>query len=155
MTTNAPHLTKIAGAALCAAALFPAAASAKTQTLRYYDLPTDIVVTQADGTVIDHAPYPDSAPGDTLDVYSLDYVGNHRKHAKKPNASSHLRCVFAEGPPACESHVAIGGELLIFDADSKVKFGTGRFRGATGTAVNRTVSDTLDDSDTVVKLSLK
>jgi hypothetical protein len=154
MTTTAPHLKKIAGAALCAAALLPATASAKTQTLRYFDKPTDIVQTQADGTVVDHAPYPDAGPGDTLDVFSLDYVGNHKKHAKKATASSHLHCVFAAGPPTCTSDVAIGGALLFFKGDA-IAFGTGVFRGASGTAVNKMVSDADNTSDVTVKVKLR
>src|SRR5690349_8364615 len=119
---NRSHLISLAA---FAALLFPATASAKSMTLRYFDKPTDLVLTQADGTVIDHPPYPDVAPGDTLDIYSLDYAGNHKKHAKTASASSHTRCVFSgPGEPACEANVAIGGALLFFKGDS-VAYGTG------------------------------
>jgi hypothetical protein len=151
------NLTSLAGAALCVAALVPATASAKSTTLRFFDKPTDIVMTQADGTVIDQAPYPDIAAGDTLDIFSLDFVGNHKKHAKKATASSHTRCVFAQGtqgPPACDADVAIDGALLYFTGDTLTR-GTGVFRGATGTATSKTVSDEDNSSDIVVKLKLK
>ena len=147
--------TYLISLAACAALVLPATASAKSQTLRFFDKPTDIVLTQADGTVIDHPPYPDVAPGDTLDIYSLDYAGNHKKHAKKPSASSHTRCVFSgPGEPTCEANVAIGSALLFFKGDS-LSVGTGIFRGATGTATNKNVSDEDNSSDIVVKLHLK
>jgi len=39
-------------------------------------------------------PYPEAVAGDTLDIYAVDYAGNHSKHAKRPTASEHVACRF-------------------------------------------------------------
>jgi hypothetical protein len=129
--------------------------SSKSVTLRVYDKPTQIVVTQPDGTVIDEAPYPEPQPGQVLDVYADDFAGTFKKHSRKPIGSSHLRCVFAEGPPACENHVELGDGLMVFKGPELVA-GTRRYRGATGRIVsNRTISQERNDSEAVVKLRLR
>jgi hypothetical protein len=122
----------------CAALLAPAASAAThVQTLRFYDRPVSMKLTRADGTVVTKAPFPEAQPGDTLDVNSLDYRGDHRHHAKRWTASSHLRCVFAQGPPACESHLALGGSMLIFTGNpGVVTNGTGIYQGATGRVIS-------------------
>lgn len=128
-----------APAVASALVLWPGAglAASHTQTLRFFDKPVSIKLTHADATVVDHAPYPDPKPGDTLDVNSLDYRGNHLHHAKRSMASTHLRCVFGAGEPTCESHVAIGGSLLIFTGDpGTLSNATGVYQGATGRVVS-------------------
>jgi hypothetical protein len=146
----------LALAAACALALWPVAgqAASHTQTLRLFDKPVSIKVTHADGTVVDHAPYPEPKAGDTLDVNSLDYRGDHRHHAKRWTASTHLRCVFGTGAPTCESHVAIGGSLLVFTGDpGTVSNGTGIYQGATGRVLSsKEVGDNA--SDVVVRIHL-
>jgi hypothetical protein len=133
----------VAVAAVAVAALVPAVANAgggsKTETLRFFDKTQSLILTRADGTVIDHAPYPEAAPGDTLDLYSVDYAGNHKRHAARYSASNHLRCVFGTGEPTCVSHVAIGDSLLIIEGNpGTIVGGTGRFLGATGRVVTFT-----------------
>jgi hypothetical protein len=139
-----------------AVALSPAAAGAphKTQTLRFFDKPVSITLTSPDGTVVRKPPYPNPRPGDVLDVYSLDFAGNHRHHAKRWTMSTHLRCTFGAGEPVCESHVAAGGSLLIFSGDpGTLSAGTGRYQGATGRVlVNREVKG---GSDIVARIHLK
>jgi hypothetical protein len=156
-TTTTRTALGVVAAGLCALALWPGAgqAASRTETLRVFDKPVSIVVTTADGKVIRHAPYPDGKPGDVLDVYSLDYVGDHRHHAARATLSSHLRCTFGDaGPPTCESHVAIGGSLLIFGGD-KVVAGTGRYQNATGRILsNKTVDEKTNTSDIVVRVHL-
>lgn len=148
-----------AAAALCAVALWPgagqAAGKSKTETLRFFDKPVAMTLTSADGTVVRHAPFPEAKAGDVLDVYALDYAGNHRKHEARASASEHLRCTFGDaGPPDCETHVAIGGSLLIFRGD-KLVAGTGRYQHATGRALsNKTVDEKSNTSDTVVRINL-
>jgi hypothetical protein len=143
--------------ALCSLALWPVAgqAAGKTQTLRIYDKPVSMTLTHADGTVVRQQPLPEPKAGDVLDVYALDYLGNHRRHATRAAMSSHLRCTFAAaGPPDCESHVAVGGSLLIFRGD-KLVAGTGRYAHATGRVVsNKTISDKANDSDIVARIEL-
>lgn len=138
------------------AVLLPASglASTQTQTLRFFDKPVSITLTHPNGTVVTRAPYPDAKPGDTLDVNSLDYVGNHTKHAARPMGSSHLRCVFRAGPPTCESHVAIGGSMLVFSGNpGKLTNGTGIYQGATGRVISaKEVGN--DASDVVARIQL-
>jgi hypothetical protein len=145
-------------AGLCALALWPGAgqAAGKSQTLRIFDKPVSMTLTSADGTVVRHAPFPEAKPGDVLDVYALDFVGNHRHHEAHASMSEHLRCTFgASGPPTCESHVAVGGSLLIFKGD-KLVAGTGRYQGATGRVVsNKVVDERSNTSDVVARIQLR
>jgi hypothetical protein len=149
----------VLGACTIAASLavtLPAAGqtSRRTQTLRYFDKPVSITLTRADGTVVKRVPYPQAKPGDALDVNSLDYVGTHSKHDARWFGSSHLRCVFRAGPPACESHVAIGGSLLVFTGNpGKVTDGTGIYQGATGRVISaKEVGN--DANDVVARIQL-
>lgn len=129
-------------------------ASGRTQTLRFYDKPVSIKLTHANGTVVAQPPYPQARPGDTLDVNSLDYAGDHTRHAARWSASTHLRCVFRAGPPTCESHVAIGRSLLVLTGNpGKVTNGTGIYQGATGRVVSSKELPN-DASDVVVRIQL-
>jgi hypothetical protein len=147
--------------AACAAGAFlllPAigGAAGRTQTLRFFDKPVSITLTRADGTVVAHPPYPEARPGDTLDVLSLDYAGNHARHARQWTASGHLRCVFRSGPPTCESHVAIGNSLLVFKGNpATLTHGTGIYLGATGRATAKEIPGANDASDIVAKIQLR
>ena len=157
-STTIRSLLGAGAAVLCAFALWPGAgqAAGKTQTLRIFDKPVSMTLTSADGTVVRHAPFPEPKAGDVLDVYALDFVGNHRRHEAHASMSEHLRCTFgASGPPTCESHVAIGGSLLIFKGD-KLVAGTGRYQGATGRVVsNKVVDERSNTSDVVARIQLR
>jgi hypothetical protein len=108
-------------------------ATHNTETLRYFSKDVSTTVTRADGTVLRKPPFPEPQPGDTLDINALDYVGNHRHHAKRFSASHHLQCVFTSAEPQCISHVAVGGSLLIFEGfPGTLINGTGRYQGASG-----------------------
>jgi hypothetical protein len=140
-------------AAACVVALLPGsgqAAASKTETLRFFDKPISMTVTKPDGTVL-RPPLPEAQPGDVLDVYSLDYKGNHRKHARRWSMSGHLRCVFAMGPPDCVSHVARRSSLLIFHGD-KLVAGTGRYQGATGRVLSNKEIGNSNASDVVARV---
>ena len=80
-------------------------------------------------------PGPADAPpqaGDVFEIDSLDFIGNHKKHAKKATTSDYLRCTFtAELEPDCFGYTAIGGSLLRFHG-IEIIGGTGRYQGATG-----------------------
>jgi hypothetical protein len=131
-------------------------AAGRTQTLRFFDKPVSIKLTRADGTVVVRPPYPEAKPGDTLDVLSLDYAGNHAHHARQWTASTHLRCLFRAGPPTCESHVAIGNSLLVFAGNpATLTYGTGIYKGATGRATSKEVPGTNDASDIVARIQLR
>jgi hypothetical protein len=148
-------------AALSASAvmLLPGAgqAASRTQTLRFFDKPVSMKLTHADGTVVANPQSVQPQPGDTLDVDSLDYRGNHSHHTKRFTASTHLRCTFGAGAPTCESHVAIGNSMLIFTGDpGTLSNGTGIYQGATGRVVsNKSVRGTANASDIVVKIDLR
>jgi hypothetical protein len=148
------HRIAIAAVAT-AAALFPASASAKTETLRFFSETKALVLTHADGTVVDRPPYPDTVAGDTLDIYAVDYAGTHRRHTKRPTASEHVRCVFGTSPePDCESHVALGGSLMIFRGNpATLVAGTNRYAGASGRVLSS--KEVPGGSDIVARIRLR
>jgi hypothetical protein len=128
------------------------ASSSHTQTLRVFDKPVATTLTAANGKVTSKPPYPQPQAGDILDVYSLDYTGNHRHHSAHWTMSTHLRCTFGKGQPNCESHIAIGGSLLIFNGN-KLAGGTGFYQGATGRVLsNKQVPGSANASDIVARI---
>jgi hypothetical protein len=145
-------------AAACALVLRPGTghAASRTQTLRFFDKPVSIKLTHADGTVVANPQSAKPQPGDTLDVDSLDYRGNHAHHTMHWTGSGHLRCTFGAGPPACESYVAIGGSMLVFTGDpGKLTNGTGIYQGATGRVISsKEVPGQDNASDVVAKITL-
>ena len=146
----------VAAATLCALAFWPGAGQAarKTETLRFFSKDVSQTVTTADGSVIRKSPYPEPKQGDILEINSLDYVGNHRKHAKRWSASHHLRCVFSTGEPDCLTHVAVGGSLLIFSGyPGTLVNGTGRYQGATGRVLSN--DEAPGGSDVVARIHLR
>jgi hypothetical protein len=104
--------------------------------------------------VVTHPPFGQPQAGDVLDADSLDFVGNHAHHAKRWTMSSHTRCTFAAGAPepACVSHVAVGGSLLVF-TDNTLTDGTGIYQGATGRVVSMKEGPN-DTSDIVARIHL-
>jgi hypothetical protein len=153
-----PAATAATVAAIAAAAAIPLglaearAFTGKTQTLRIFDQPVATTLTEPSGKVISRPPYPQPSAGDVLDVYSLEYTGNHLRHAKHWSMSAHLRCTFGTGQPDCESHVAIGGSLLIFRGN-KLQGGTGYYQGATGRILsNHEVPGPGNRSDIVAQI---
>jgi hypothetical protein len=143
---------------IAAAAAIPALGAAHTtsataQTITFYDKPVTITLTDASGHVTSRPPYPQTEAGDVLDVYSLDYVGNHIHHATQWSMTSHLRCTFGHGAPVCESNVASGNSLLVFNGN-KLVGATGHYQGATGRVLsNKPVSGSGNDSDIVVQIN--
>jgi hypothetical protein len=90
--------------------------------------------------------------GDVFEIDSLDYVGNHKKHAKRATMSDYLRCTFqADLEPDCYGYTAIGGSLLRFHGVDLIG-GTGRYHGATGKVI--TNKEVPGGSDFVVKVKL-
>jgi hypothetical protein len=150
-------LAAAAVAAIGAGAAVPAitgahASSAKTQTLHFFDKPVSISLTTAGGKVVSHPPYPQAQAGDVLNVYSLDYPGNHSRHASHWTMSTHLSCTFAQGPPSCIGNVAVGGSLLVFDGN-KLVGATGAYQGATGRVLStKEIPGTNNQSDIVVRI---
>ncbi|MGD9697081.1 MAG: hypothetical protein AB7V42_15640 [Thermoleophilia bacterium] len=163
MTTTAKHLIRIAlaaGTAALAAVLLLCgpgrAAGGTTETLHVYDKVLSVKMTRADGTVVGRPPYPEPAPGDTIDIVSLEYAGNHGKHARRPFGSGHARCVFPAqpGPPDCVSHIAIASSMLVFEGDpGTLVLGTGRYRGAKGRVLSSVNVGGGNDSDIVARIT--
>jgi hypothetical protein len=150
------RLPKLVAALVCVALLLPAAghAAGRTKTIRAYAKTVAMTLTHADGTVVAHPPFPTVAPGDVLDVYALDFRGNHKRHAKRNFGSEHLRCVFGDvRAPDCISHVAIGNSLLVWSGDPITLIGgTGRFEGATGRVLKN--KEVPGGNDVVAKVKL-
>jgi hypothetical protein len=149
ITPRIRTLVVAAAALLCAAALWPAAghAAGRNLTIKAFSKITSVTLTAPDGTVVNRDP----APGDTLDVYALDFRGNHKRHAKRYFASEHLRCVFGTGEPDCVSHVAIGRSLLVWHG-ATLEAGTGRFAGATGRVLSN--QEVPGGNDIVARIKL-
>jgi hypothetical protein len=146
------RISALSTALVLAAAVSPATgqAAGNTQTLSVFSKPVSFTLTSADGTVSHHPPATEPKPGDVLEMDSIDFVGNHRHHAKRATISDHLQCTFGAGPePDCLSWSAVGGSLLRF-RDDRLIGGTGRYQGATGRVVsNREVAG---GSDIVVRI---
>ncbi len=158
MNPRISSLVAVIGAAVTALSLTgTSGAAGHTQTLRLFDKPVAITLTQASGKVVTRHPYPQPKAGDTLDVLSLDYAGNHLHHQRQWKASTHLRCVFkSTGPPSCESSIAIGSSLLVFSGTpAKLTMGTGIYLGATGRVLSSTEIPGTDNSDIVAKIQLR
>lgn len=129
----------------------PRVSTPHTETLHVYDAPEKVVLTGPNGTVITD-PSQQPGRGDLLDVYSLEYVGNHSHHAAHSSMSAHVRCVIGHGQPTCESDIAIGGSLLVFHGNTLVG-GTGPYAGATGRVLsNKTIGKT-NDADIVARIT--
>jgi hypothetical protein len=122
-----------------------------TQVMRLYDKPATITLTDPSGHVTSRPPYPQAKAGDVLDVYSLDYVGSHIHHGTQWSASNHLRCTFGHGAPTCESNLAIGDSLLVFNGN-KLVGATGHYQGATGRVLSNKSIPGRNDSDVVFQL---
>jgi hypothetical protein len=128
------------------------AAAGSTQTLHVFDKPVALTLTKSNGDVISRPPYPQPKAGDLLDVYSVEYVGNHSHHASHWTMTAHLHCVFGQGQPTCQSHIAIGGSMLIFDGN-KLVAGTGRYANATGRVLSNKQVGSNNESDIVARIS--
>ena len=120
-TLHIHPIRTLVGVALAALLLFvmlsppSGQAAGKTETLRFFSKPVSFTYTAADGTVT-HRP-PDGPPqaGDVMEIDSLDYAGNHKKHSKRPKGSDYLHCAFDGSPePDCHGYAAIGNSLLRF-----------------------------------------
>jgi hypothetical protein len=147
----------------CALAVVVTAASAaaagrhshgKTLRLKAHVVTSTFVFTKADGTVgAPQAP----APGDWLETTEKVYRGDHRHHARTPFTTSHTICVFvAQGAPRCDSQVVLGHDLVLFhtpggaDDRTRVRGGTGRFAGVTGTITRHVLPDDTEDISLVL-----
>jgi hypothetical protein len=153
MTTRIRTLT-LAIVLVGSLAIAPAALAGKrrTETIRAFSKPVSFVYTSVDGTVTQGPPAGPPQAGDVFEISSLDFVGNHKKHARKATMSDYLRCTFtAQLEPDCFGYTAIGGSLLRFHG-MEIIGGTGRYQGATGRAILN--EEVEGGSDFVVRVKL-
>jgi len=152
------RIAPLAGALFALAVVVPTA-SARTVTLHYFSKQTSSTVVTPQGKPLG----PSSAPavGDINDNTDLDYVGNHKHHAKQSTASDHLRCTITgstgSGATAtCDAQIAIGGSMLLANhveltfSDSSalvvvpINGGTGIYRHAHGRVISTSVGSNSD-----------
>ena len=153
MTTRIRSLT-LAVVLVASLAIAPAAFAGKrkTETIRAFSKPVSFVYTSVDGTVTQGPPAGPPQAGDVFEVSSLDFVGNHKKHAKKATMSDYLRCTFTAAlEPDCFGYTAIGGSMLRFHG-MEIIGGTGRYQGATGKVLLN--EEVEGGSDFVVRVKL-
>jgi len=140
--------------ALIAAPSGSAGKHTKTETLRIFSMAQTFTCTTADGTVSHQPPAGPPHVGDVLEVDSLDFKGDHKRHSKRPIGSDYTRCTFVADSqePDCVGYGALGGSLLrVHGLD--VIGGTGRYEGVTGTMPEN--KEVRGGSDVVMKLRLK
>jgi len=137
-------------------------ASAKTTTLHFFSKAVSNSVFQANGQPItDQNAQP--APGDYFISTDVDYVGNHKKHAKTSTGSDNLVCTFTTNSMGtCDGVVAVGGYVLLANhvtvdltANNPVvtiNGGTGPYKGAHGT-LSATAVGSSGNSDFTVTYS--
>jgi hypothetical protein len=102
--------------ALLALAVAVPAASARKVTLHYFSKQTSSTFVDPQGRPLGPGDAP--AVGDVNDNTGVDFVGNHRHHARKATASDHLRCTITSftamaGAARCDGQFAIGGSMLL------------------------------------------
>lgn len=158
------QIAPLASAVLALAVVVPTA-SARTVTLHYFSKQTSSTFVTPQGKPLG----PSSAPavGDINDNTDLDYVGNHKHHAKRSTASDHLRCTITgltgnSATATCDAQIAIGGSMLLanhtqltFSESSapvvvSINGGTGIYRHAHGTVTSTSVGN---NSDLTIKVT--
>ena len=158
LRTHGRRLLAGALAIAATAAVATPAHAGQTKTLRFFEQPNDIKLTAANGTPKDITAGPPAA-GDILDVSGNLYRGDHRRHGTKVVGTDHTRCTFT-GPDSgtCQGEVAIGNSLILVRSDLTedsftVWYGTGAFKGITGTGTTKEVGND-NASDVVLRYEL-
>ena len=135
------------------------AASAKTATMHLFSRETSATFVTPQGRPL--PPNTQPTVGDVNDITGIDYVGNHKHHARRATASDHLRCTLtgltADGAKAvCDGQIAIGGSMLLVNNQSltlpdsngplvfRINGGTGTYRHAHGKITATTVGNNTD-----------
>ncbi len=160
--------TGAASVAALAAVVFAvsaAPASAKTVTLHFFSKQVYSTFTGPNGQPVSQNSPP--AQGDRLEFANDDYVGNHKKHARKATASDHVVCSITavsgnSATATCSGDFALGGSMVIASnftlnlsqnsgnpGPIKLSGGTGRYKHARGTVVVKTIGNTNNSDDTV------
>ncbi|HUC38335.1 MAG TPA: hypothetical protein VMR97_14585 [Acidimicrobiales bacterium] len=159
------------GAAGTAAALTAAAllaftggiASAKSGTLRFFSKSVSSNLYSANGQPITNQ-NTQPAVGDYFISADLDYVGNHKSHAKNYTASDDVVCTITVSTSTaitgtCDGAIAMGGSMLLINRVSvnfasnnpviPINGGVGQFNGAHGTVKTVSVGNGNNSDATV------
>lgn len=162
MKTRMGRLVLVGAAALAAFAFAAASAGAATK-IKFFQKGESASLTDSSGHPVTD---PNATPttGDKLDLTDRDFVGNHKRHAKRYTATDHLSCTFTAATTAlCNGQFAIGGSLLLAeDVTVNLDFskptivvpitgGTGVFQHVKGTVTSKQVGSN-GDSDVTISL---
>jgi hypothetical protein len=159
-----PALAAAVTAALLASGALAGAASAKSETLHFYQVGGPTQFYNAVGKKINLNP-PATLPqaGDSFDETDLDYAGTPKDHASHWTASDHLTCTFTNPATGrCNFQIAIGSSLLLSNnftlnfrlenEPAPVDEGTGVFKGMHGRLFDRDLPKS-NDATLVIHLS--
>lgn len=139
----------------------PSEASSGTVTEHFFSKGVVDGFYTANGTAITNS---NAAPavGDYIVSSDLDYVGNHKRHAKSWTATDHLVCTFVTASTAvCDGEIAMGNSMLVADHISEnfasnsptmvfqITGGTGALAGAHGTVTSTSIGNTNNSDFTV------
>lgn len=157
------RLAPAAAATLSIVAIAPASASTpSTITFHFFSKTQSFSITTPAGKPVSGNTPP--APGDVVEAFDLNYVGNHKHHAKHWTATDHLRCVITtvtmtSFKGVCDGQVAIGGSMLLADhvigtftrSTTKIPInrGTGVYRGYHGLATSKSIALTNNSDFTI------
>ncbi len=162
MRTRTGRLVLVVAAAVAALALAAASAGAATK-IKFFQKGESASLTDSSGHPVTD---PNATPttGDKIDLTDRDFVGNHKRHAKRYTATDHLSCTFTAPTTAlCNGQFAIGGSLLLAeDVTVNLDFskptivvpitgGTGVFQHVKGTVTTKQVGSS-GDSDVTISL---
>ncbi|MGH2914381.1 MAG: hypothetical protein ACRDMX_05290 [Solirubrobacteraceae bacterium] len=159
---------RFAAASIVAAALLAAspaadasAASARTVTMHFFSRLVYSRVSDSTGMRLPAHTAPSVT--DRVSYASVDYVGSHKRHAKRATTSDTTNCILASSTSAlCNGAFAVGGAMIIADdfvlqfpstqrvTTIKITGGTGRFLRARGTI---TATPAGADLDVIVKVT--
>jgi hypothetical protein len=138
------------------------------QVLHYFSKFESQVFRTAAGKPFNPSEKDPPVPGDSIEGTNLDYVGNSVHHAANWTASDHELCTLDnKGDPVCHAEIAIGGSMILAEADLgpvsastttstfQVTGGTGAFQGVTGKVVAVQTDPSAQTSNSDVTITLQ
>jgi hypothetical protein len=152
----------VAGGCAATMALLAAPASARSVTLHFFEKNVTGVVTGPAGQPVNPNAMP--VPGDKFDSTNLDYAGNHKHHAARYSASTHVACtITSPSAGTCSAQFAQGSSMLLANnftinftsagtGPIPISEGTGKFRGVRGTVTVKNIPHS-NNSDTTIKIT--
>ncbi len=171
LTPGRSRIPAVAAGLACAAtlSLLVASSASAATTLHFFSKQVSSKLTGPNGQPLSANAVP--AVGDSFVATDLNYVGNHKHHAKRWTSSDHLVCTFTainasamSGTATCNGQIAIGGSMLLAENVTLVfsnsgasvvvpiTGGTGKFRGVHGHIKSKNVGKT-NNSDITITFS--